>query len=333
MSCGWERDCEGLIMSHARGKRTRFPEELVHDGEAGLELFMPDRQEHQQEVRGFLQKHLSTHDWNFSLPRGNGMETYFVKGNEQSYFVKVGAQVERYLAMAEIGLTPPILVYGQLESGLSIIVQSIIAGQRPTQTDFRNQLEKVAALIHKMHNHPGLQGILQAASSNLHKDAGLRALDHLHQKWEHDKTQVPIIAEFVDNSLEHLTQQVNLVSSEGLVTSHNDICNSNWLFTSDEKIYILDFESMSMDDPALDMGALLWWYYHPELRQRFMDIAGYPYDDEFKFRMRVRMAMHCLNITLPRDQSFDRFKPDHYSESLRDFRAILDGEENPEGYI
>ena len=261
------------------------------------------------------------------------METYFVQGDEPGYFVKVGAPIERYLAMAEIGLTPPVLASGQLENGTSILVQPLIAGRKPLQIDFCNQLEEVSELIHKMHHHPRLKGILQAISSNFHKDSGLRALDHLRQKWERYKTQVPMVAEFVDNSLELLTRQVHLFSSEGLVVSHNDICNANWLFASDGKIYIVDFESMSMDDPAFDVGALLWWYYRPELRQRFLDIAGYPHDDQFNFRMRVRMAMHCLNITLPRDQSFDSFAPSTYSKSLNDFRTILEGKENPEGYI
>ena len=119
---------------------------------------------------------------------------------------------------------------------------------------------------------------------------------------------------------------------DGLVCSHNDICNANWLFADDGNIYIVDFESMFMDDPAFDLGALLWWYYPPELRGRFLEIAGYRYDDEFKFRMRVRMALHCLSITLPRDGSFDRFNPERYEEALVDFRAIMDGRENPQGY-
>ena len=245
---------------------TRFPEELVRDGEGGLEWIMPDRQEHQQEVRGFLQKHLSIRDYTFSLPRGSGMETYFVQGNERGYFVKVGAPVDRYVAMAEIDLTPPVLVVGRLESDLSIMIQPFITGRTPSRLDFHDQLEKVAAPTHKMHHHPRVRGTLQEASSNLHKDAGLRALDHLRQKWEPYKALVPTVAGFVDNSLEYLRQHIGLFSSEGLVTSHNDICNANWLFTSDRKIYVVDFESMSMDDPALDMGALLWWYYPPELR-------------------------------------------------------------------
>src|SRR5215207_1411318 len=106
---------------------------------------MPNRQEHQQEVLTFLQKNLSIHNCAFALPRGSGMETYFVQGSEQGYFVKVGASIERYLAMAEIGLTPPVVVFGRLESGLSITVQTFIAGRTPSRRDYHDQLEKVAA--------------------------------------------------------------------------------------------------------------------------------------------------------------------------------------------
>jgi len=293
---------------------------------------MPNRQEHQQEVYAFLQKHLSLYNWKFSLPHGWGKESYFAHGFKRTYFIKVGVKVERYLAMAEIGLTPPVILHGQLESGLSVMVQSFVAGRKPSRADYRERMTEVAELICTMHNHPKIRDVLQAESSNLYRDAGLRALDRLHQKWERYKIQVPTVADFVDNSLEHLTRQVNLFSGEGLVASHGDICNANWLFASDGRIYLIDFDLMSMDDPALDMGALLWWYYPPELRQSFLDIAGYRYDNDFKFRMQVRMAMHCLNIMLPREQSFDSFDPNDFSESLDDFMAILEGKENPQGY-
>ena len=293
---------------------------------------MRNRQEHQQEVLGFLQKHLSFHDWIFSLPQGSGMETYFVQGSGQDYFVKVGAPVERYLAMAEIGLTPQILAFGHLEHGLSIMIQPYVKGRKPSRMDFQDHLQKIAMTIQKMHYHPRVMETLQRASSELHSSAGQRALNALRQKWRSHKAQVPDVADFVDNSLEYLAGQVKLFSTDGLVASHGDICNANWLFASDGKIYLVDFESMSMDDPALDLGALLWWYYSPDLRQRFLEIAGYPYNHEFKFRMQVRMAMHCLGITLPRKDSFDSFDPNHYNETLSDFRAILNSEENPQGY-
>src|SRR4030095_9251723 len=132
---------------------------------------MPNRQEHLQEVRRFLQEHLSSPDWSFSLPWGSGMESYLAKGNEQSYFVKVGVQVERYVAMAEIGLTPPVLLYGQLDNGLSVIVQPFIAGRRPSRLDYRNQLTEVAGLICNMHQHPRIKKVLPVVSSIFYKDA------------------------------------------------------------------------------------------------------------------------------------------------------------------
>ena len=294
---------------------------------------MSHRQDHQQEVDAFLHKNLSIYDWKFSLPNGSGRESYFAHGYKRIYFVKVGVEVERYLAMAEIGLTPPVILHGQLDSGLSVMVQLFKKGREPSRADYHNHLTEVAQIVKQMHDSPRIRNILPATSSNLFQDAGKCAFDGLVHKWERYRTQVRGISEFVDSSLDHLAQQVDLFTGEGLVASHGDICNANWLFADDGSIYLLDFESLSMDDPAADMGALLWWYYPPGLRQRFLDSAGYRYDEEFRFRMQVRMAMHCLSIILPREGSFDTFGAERFSESLRDFRAVLDGKENPEGYL
>jgi len=272
------------------------------------------------------------HKWEFSLPHGWGKESYFVQGNGQRYFVKVDVQAERYLAMAEIGLTPLVILHGRLESGLSVIVQSFVTGRKPSRLDYRQRLTEVAETIRTLHNDPHIKGVLPAASSDSYQDAGFRALERLRQKWERHKAQAPTAAGFVDDSLEQLARQINQFSGGGLVASHGDICNANWLFASDGRIYLIDFDLISMDDPALDLGALLWWYYPPGLRQPFLEAAGYCDDEEFRLRMQVRMAMHCLDILLPRAGSFDKFDPGGFGESLRDFKAALEGRENPEGY-
>lgn len=260
------------------------------------------------------------------------METYIVEGNGHRYFIKVGASIERYSAMADLGLTPPIVISGHMQDGRSVLVQPWIAGLTPSKRDFQERLEDVAAVVRKMHHQPRLRELLQAPPSSQYRDAGIQALVELRNKWERYKAQMPSIARFVDHGLDDIARQIELFSGEGLVVSHNDICNANWLFTPDGQIYVLDFESMKMNDPAADMGALLWWYYPPEMRQYFLEIAGHPYTDEFIFRMRVRMAMHCLHITLPRYDSYDTFEPEKYSEALIDFRAVLAGKENPQGY-
>jgi len=234
--------------------------------------------------------------------------------------------------MASIGLTPQVLAAGYLEDGTSVVVQPYIAGTRPSRKDYHLQLEQVAAIINRTHHSPELQRILPEVSSDLYSAVGLESLTRLQQRWAHYRAQAPEVADFVDESLAYLTRQVQSFPGAGLVASHNDICNANWLVASDGQLYLIDLESMSRDDPAFDLGALLWWYYPPALRPRFLEIAGYANDEPFQFRMRIRMAMHCLNIMLPREQSFDEFAPASFAEELTDFRAILAGQENPEGY-
>jgi thiamine kinase-like enzyme len=293
---------------------------------------MQNRQQHQQEVQAFLQQHFSNQSWELTLPSGSGSETYFARCNEHTYFVKLGVQATRYQVVASLGLTPQVLAAGSLRDGTSIIVQPHIAGKRPSRRDYHIHLEQFALAINQMHHSAAVKQVLPKISSELYSVAGLESLAHIQQKWERHKSQVPEVADFIDESLDHLRQQVMDFRGKGLVASHNDICNANWLVSTDAQLYLIDLESMSLDDPAVDIGATLWWYYPPRLWKSFLAKAGYINDTTFQRRMQVRMAMHCLNITLPREQSFDEFDPASFAGSLTDFRAVLAGRENPEGY-
>jgi thiamine kinase-like enzyme len=293
---------------------------------------MQNRLHHQPEVQAFLQKHFSSRIWDFTLPKGSGNETYFTHSNGQTCFVKLGVQATKYQALASIGLTPPVLAVGFLEDGTSIIVQPYIAGKKPERRDYHLRFEQFAEAINKVHHSPELIQVLPEASSGLYSLIGLESLARLQQKWERYRPQVPKAADFIDQSLDEIGQQVGHFQGTGLVASHNDICNANWLIGPEGQLYLLDLESMALDDPAVDIGATLWWYYPPGMRENFLKITGYFNDMEFERRMQVRMAMHCLSIILPREDSFDRFDPASFSESLTDFRAILAGGENPQGY-
>lgn len=298
--------------------------------ESGLNR--PDRQSHCGEVQAFLRRRVHDQPWNLTLPGGWGHETYLARSGQRACFVKLGAQVPRYQVLAALGLTPPLWADGKLEDGTSILVQPLVEGHRPSRADFRIHLERIATILSQVHDNPDLQRLLPQPASHLHRDAGLEALTQVRRRWERHRAQVPEVAGFVDASLDQLTAEVLGFSGAGLAASHNDVCNANWLIAADGTVYLIDLESMSMEDPAVDVGALLWWYYPPSLRPGFLDILGHGGERDFQHRMRVRMALHCLHITLPREQGFDEFDPASYAEALTDFRAALAGEENPQGY-
>jgi thiamine kinase-like enzyme len=294
---------------------------------------MQKRHQHHQQVIAFLQDHLTGDRWELTLPSsGRGQETYIAHSNGESYFIKVGAHLPRYQVMASLDLTPAVIASGYLADGTSILVQPYIEGRNPSWHDFRQFLPRIAAVVNRTHGSPALRSILPPALSETYKDVGLAAARRIQQKWEQYRPQVPMVANEVDEALAHLKQEIQGFVGSGLVASHNDICNSNWLIALDGKVYLVDLEAMSMDDPAHDMGSLLWWYYPPQLRPGFLESAGYQYDGAFQNRMRVRMALHCLDILLPRVGSFDRFHADTFAEELIDFRAVVAGRENPQGY-
>ncbi len=297
------------------------------------EFTKENRTRHQLSVRAFLDREFSDKDWNFSLPHGWGTETYFAYGNKGAYFIKLGAPISNYEAMASLGLTPPVIASGVLEDGTNLLVQPFIRGRKPSWADFRHHIQQVAGVIYRMQHSAEIRSVLPRAYTECYNLLGLNALSRLRHRWDTYKTELPTVAGWVDESLDQLAWQVERLKGTGTLIAHNDICNANWLVTTDEHIYLIDLDSMSLDDPAQDLGALLWWYYPPELRGRFLELAGYHDDEQLRVRMRLRMAMHCLSILLPREGSYDCFQADKFIDSLTDFRAILSGEENPQGYV
>jgi thiamine kinase-like enzyme len=292
-----------------------------------------NRNRHKSEVISFLKKHIENQTWEIGLPpQGTGQETYFVRNSEQSYFVKLGAETERYQVMSKLSLSPQVVAVGHLEDGTSILVQPQVSGKKPMRKDFHQYWRKFAESIRITHQSASLKRILPKRISDRHKDVGEEILEEIEDRWEQYDSRLPAYAEYIGQSIQYLKKQVSLFTESGLVASHNDVCNGNWLVTAEGTIYLLDYESMSLDDPALDLAAILWWYYPPEMRDEFLRVAGYRNDEEFRNRMRIRMAIHNLNIVIPRRDSFDRFVAEAFEAKLEDFRAVMDGRENPQGY-
>ena len=295
---------------------------------------MQNRYRHEHEVVSFLQRSLTGSRWRIGPPRwGRGRETYVASGDRGSYFVKLGARPEPYLAMSACDLTPPILGSGTLTDGTTILIQPYLAARAPSWGDFALRLDEFANVVRKMQCDPRVHEAVAHATSPRHRDLAESAFGRLTARWLSNRDLLPREAtERVDNALAGLWGEIQEISGSGVVAAHNDICDANWLITAAGKIYLVDLDEMAMDDPAQDLGALLWWYYPPELRARFLKAVGWHADGRLARRMRVRMAMHCLSILLPREHSFDELDAAAFPRRLVDFESVLAGADNPRGY-
>ncbi|MFK7800826.1 MAG: phosphotransferase family protein [Anaerolineae bacterium] len=234
--------------------------------------------------------------------------------------------------MAAAQLTPPILATHTLPSGQSLLIQQKVDGQTPSRQDFQTHLKTFAAVLHQTHQNEDLKKLLLPNEPHSHKYLAQTAFNHVAGKWRDYRPQLHDLADKVDRELARLREEIKTIEGEGVVASHNDSCNDNWLITGANEVFLIDLDSMTLDDPAVDLGALLWWYYPPEMRGRFLVQMGYQYDDQLKKRMRIRMSIHCLNILLPRENSFDQFDPNGFASQIVDFFAVANGNKNPQGY-
>jgi aminoglycoside phosphotransferase (APT) family kinase protein len=295
---------------------------------------MDKPEEHRDEVRAFLRRNVAEGDWTLApTPRGTGHETFVARTGGRACFIKLGAETERTAVVAALGLTPPVISAGRLDDGTPIVVQPFVEARRPGPRDFQAHPAAVAGVVRALHHGEAVRRVLPPAASQEYREAGLLELSVLRGRWDTWKDRTPGAAGFVDESLERLGSEIERSAGSGLVASHNDINNGNWLVTPGGRWYLLDLESMSLEDPARDLGALLWWYYPPEMRAGFLAAAGYDaHDADMEARMRVRMAMHCLHIALPRPGSFDVLDPAWFARCLEDFRAVIERRQNPLGY-
>lgn len=291
---------------------------------------MNKREEYKGAIENYLRNRFGDEGWTLELPRGSGRETYAAVGTGRKLFVKLGVEVERVQALAKAGISPEVVDIGELADGTIVLVQEWVDGRHPQRGDYRERLEDVAGLVGRMHRSPEVMGALSKAPSEDFAGAGLRAVADVRKRWEKHKGLVGSAGGFVDEGLEELEGRMRGFSGGGLVASHNDLSWDNWLFGDDGRIFVIDPDMMGPDDPALDVGITLWWYYAPELWGQLIECAGYEDVEEFRERMWARIALHCLRILLPRPGSFDRFDASDFWEASGDFRAALRREGNPQ---
>lgn len=293
---------------------------------------MDSRQAHRAEVLSYIRRAFPANEWTLSVPRGTGHETYFAHSGSGDLFIKLNSDAMRLSIAGQLGLTPPLLAEGRLSDGTVITVQPRIAGRTPTCADLQARLETVALAVFRLHNSEELKSALPPVASGDYRALALDALQRIRSRWGQFRENVLTEAPSVDRALDLIRERIEGFTGSGPVASHNDICNANWIFDADGRVYLVDMDAMSLEDPACDLGAILWWYYPPYMRDRFLKLAAPVPDPDLPARMRTRMAMHALSITLPREGSFDTFDPTTYQQSLTDFRALLRNEENPQGY-
>ncbi|EUJ32859.1 hypothetical protein MFLO_06209 [Listeria floridensis FSL S10-1187] len=110
---------------------------------------------------------------------------------------------------------------------------------------------RVAKLLSKIHHSEKLRQMLLKMG-----EVHLSAHDLL-QKYQSDfllKTETETFA------LKYLEENLTQVGSAIQVVCHGDVNHNNWMVSSDDELFLVDWDGAMLGDPAIDVAMLLYQY-------------------------------------------------------------------------
>jgi aminoglycoside phosphotransferase (APT) family kinase protein len=276
-----------------------------------------------QQVIEILTSHFPGRDWALrTSTEGMSSKSYIATGGDLQLFIKINADTTALRHVAELGIAPRVLAEGT-QDGSRYVVQEFLHGTHPDRPWFSRHLPELANLIQVYHLDQGLAALLgkgQTLAYQEHLDGRLNELGVQLASLEassHKAELTPLLAELRD--------QARTFESAGLVPTHADPNNNNFLLVGD-KIYLLDWDGVSLSDPIRDVGPMLWWYVPAETWPEFFAAFHVEWSKQIEHKVYWWAAWQSCWVAL-------LFATAGYPESAEpfiiDFRAALHGQPNP----
>ncbi|SDJ66640.1 phosphotransferase family protein [Salimicrobium halophilum] len=192
--------------------------------------------------------------WSITPAGGSTGEAYYAKKQEgKRLFLKRNSSPFLAVLSAE-GIVPKLVWTKRLESGDVITAQDWMDGRELEPEEMAHP--RVAKLLSKIHHSKELLDMLMRLGKS-----PLSPTDILTDI-VNDLSLTTSLKQYpeVNQALSYLeTHCFNLDDSE-YVVCHCDTNHNNWLLSSDEYLYLIDWDNAMVADPALDLGMLLYFY-------------------------------------------------------------------------
>ncbi|UQD53056.1 phosphotransferase [Bacillus methanolicus] len=231
-------------------------------------------------------EHLFGQDWEIVPAGGNTGEAFIAKHEEQKLFLKRNSSPFLAVLSAE-GIVPKLVWTKRMENGDVITAQQWLYGRElkpPEMNDTR-----VAKLLKKIHQSKPLLGMLtKLGKSPLQPETLL----HMIEK-ELDPDLLKLSA--VKKARDFLRKEVANVHCEEKVVCHCDVNHNNWLLSDDNQLYLIDWDSAMIADPAIDLGLLLYWYIPENEWESWLNRYGTELTEDLKLRM--KWYVHAQTLT------------------------------------
>lgn len=227
--------------------------------------------------------------WELHPIGGRSGDAYMGIRNNEKVFLKRNTSPFISALSAE-GITPKLMWTQRTYSGDTLVAQEWKQGHVLTKEDMSSS--DIQQLIRHIHESDNLLTMLRRVGGK-----EFRPLDFIELYFK-DLPQNLVSHQYFNRIIHFLEDQVN----EGFYqvktcVCHGDLNHHNFLYdTTQDKIYLVDWENVRIADPLSDLTYLLIQYYPPSQWNAWF--KRYEFDDDYLFKQRVTWysLFNCLLI-------------------------------------
>nr|WP_102346713.1 phosphotransferase family protein [Bacillus sp. Marseille-P3661] len=209
-----------------------------------------------------------------------GQKRLFLKRNSSPFLAVLSAE----------GIVPKLIWTKRMENGDVITAQHWLNGRELKPADMKNNV--VAQLLSKIHRSKDLLYMLHKIGKTLLQPSDL--LIELIGKVDSSLRNDPIIT----TALDYLKEELPYVHYDNPVVCHCDVNHNNWLFSDEQKLYLIDWDGAMIADPALDLGTLLYWYIPRDNWQDWLKHYGLDLTVELERRMKWYVIYQTIDSVI-----------------------------------
>lgn len=198
-------------------------------------------------------EHILGEDWTIAPAGGSTGEAYVASRQGKRLFLKRNSSPFLAVLSAE-GIVPKLVWTKRLENGDVISAQEWLNGRELSHEEMQHP--SVAKLLSKIHHSSELLYMLMRLGKKPVRPEGI--LQELNSKFQKSGSSSGHI--LVHHAFHYLKEFMPAVKNQKQVVCHCDMNHNNWMLAENSELYLIDWDSAKVGDPAIDIGMVLYKY-------------------------------------------------------------------------
>lgn len=244
--------------------------------------------------------------WQLHPIGGDTGQAYMGIKDEEKLFLKRNSSP--FLAALSVeGITPRLIWTKRIGNGDVLTAQEWCNGRSLEDTEMSSP--DVAKILSKIHRSGTLKRMLRRVGGRILLPEEL--LEQYQDNLSDELKKHPLLNETVS----YLEETMPPVTEEEMSVCHGDIYKKNWLLSDNHTLYLVDWDSAILADPALDVGMLLGRYLPENEWDLWFDTYGINLTSPLRERVSW-YAMATLLLDIKRSHIETRYHKMNHKISL-----------------